>query len=136
MNNRLSLFLLIITISFCYIINIGIDNYIDYDIIISPLYQITSIPEYFNHKLNHKIYDLQPIRDLSHLLDILISPNEKNIHIVGRIHNLLLLFLTCFLLFRLFLLEGLKKNFSIIYALLFFTHPSIFEIYIIKIKHK
>lgn len=127
--NQLSVFVILV-ISLLFMVNISILNYIDFGSIIEPLESINSFTDYHIAIKNKKIYDLQPIRDISHKIDLSLSNKMQYIHEVGRIHNLLLLFLTAYFIFKLFTLIGLEKIKAKLYTLLFLSHPAIYEIYI------
>lgn len=76
-----------------------------------------------------KILDFQPIRDLSHLIDLYFSPKLERIHIIGVIHNFGLLLVTILFLFQVLRNYTSFKQ-SIYIVAIFLLHPSIYEIYI------
>jgi hypothetical protein len=101
---------------------------VDKAIIIDPLMDISSPTEYFNQLVSGKLYDVQPIRDLSHLVDIWLSEFTKNEQI-PLIQNILILALTCFFLFKI-LNVFFDKNISTFLTLIFLSHPATFNIYV------
>ncbi|MAZ48784.1 MAG: hypothetical protein CME65_09480 [Halobacteriovoraceae bacterium] len=102
---------------------------VDKEAIIDPLTTIDSFyPDYKNLLLSGKIYDFQPLRDLSLYLDLKIDDLLNWSH-TGTITNLIIFYLTLILLFKIFLHFFDKKS-AIFLASIFLTHPLYFFCYI------
>ena len=78
------------------------DPKLTYDdwLIIGPLFKVKNLSQYFNMISAGEILDLQPIRDLSHLVDI----GTKSLFPIYSFHfsNLLIWFIILFFLFKVF----------------------------------
>ncbi len=101
---------------------------VDYTLIIEPLKDIRGIIHYFNMLIDGDLYDIQPIRDFSHLFDIWLE-NIFTFNQVGLLQNILILFLTSFFIFRISLFF-LPKKISLFLALIFIFHPLSFNVYV------
>lgn len=102
---------------------------VDKEAIIDPLIGIDSFyPDYKNLLLSGKIYDFQPLRDLTLYLDLKID-NLLNWSHTGTITNLIIFYLTLILLFKIFL-HFFDKKLAIFLTSIFFTHPLYFFCYI------
>src|SRR5690606_2429551 len=75
---------------------------LDNHIILKPLEEVGSFSDYLQLYKDKKIYDVQPLRDLSHLFDIKFY-KLTGIYI-GVVHNLLIFWITSFLIFKILLL--------------------------------
>lgn len=107
---------------------------LDREIIIKPLQSVSSPSEYLAKLNEGKILDVQPIRDISHLIDIFI---EKSFGFswIGELHNLFLLLLTCIFLFEIFK-KYFEEKIAVLGVFIFCNHPTIFNIFIEETSRK
>ena len=101
---------------------------LDHGLIIKPLESINSFSDYSDAFKKGKIYDLQPLRDLSHKFDLVV------VDITGFEHfplivNLLILYFTALALFKLFLFY-FSERISLFIVSCFLFHPAIFFIFV------
>jgi hypothetical protein len=93
---------------------------VDFNLVLGPLLSVESIKDYFNLFLSRDLYDIQPVRDLSLLLDIQIFK------LFGvQVHGITNVFLwagTCIYLERI-LNCFFKSNSSKLLPLIVLTHP-------------
>lgn len=95
---------------------------IDFELIIAPLLQVDGISSYLDLFLGPKLFDVQPIRDLSLLLDIKLSALID--HQTFGTSNLLIWIGSCLVLERLLKELGLDKSLRLI-VLLILVHPTV-----------
>lgn len=102
----------------------------DDPVIINPLYDVKSIADYFEHKKLGLIWDVQPIRDLSYILDIHIN-RVIPLWSFQKI-NFLIWYLTC-IFFYFFICSFFKvflstqysryRHWILFFAILYTIHP-------------
>lgn len=129
-SNRFKLSLIFLFISACFIVNINHLSSIDENIIITPLGQINSLSEYYEARDKHKIYDIQPIRDLSHFLDVSLGKINEKVSQIGILHNLILLFIIVFVFKNVLLKFNIHPINANYFSLIFLFHPAVYEIFI------
>lgn len=129
-NKFFKLSFIFLFISACFIVNINHGSSIDENIIITPLKDIDSFSEYLQARDEHKVYDIQPIRDLSHSIDIFLGKTNENISQIGILHNLILLFIIVFVFKNLLLKLNIHPINANYFSLIFLFHPAIYEIFI------
>lgn len=131
--NLLIFFIFFIAYFFC-VSNLLIDGKpIGYDdpIIIDPLFKVHSLKDYFELRDKLKIWDIQPVRDLSYIIDIQI---KKRIPFWSFYHSHFLYWIFTLVCFFLFIKEFLIKyssnyhyknliTWSFFLGLIFFTNP-------------
>ena len=102
---------------------------LDYEIIIQPLESMNNLSDLLNSYINHTNFDIQPLRDISHLIDIKLS-NENTKNIIPLIHNIIIYLITALFLYKNFTLMAFSpKNVTLLIAI-FLAHPAIFQIYV------
>lgn len=122
-------FIFIITLgSLFYTPFVNTDIMLDYEIIIKPLININSLSDYFEQIKVGKIHDFQPIRDLSHRLDLFLIEYFK-FEKIALLHNILILAFTCLILFKT-LLYFFEDKVAFYLVSLFIVHPLTFHIYV------
>jgi len=102
---------------------------LDYGLIIQPLESMKNLSDLYYSYINHTNFDIQPLRDLSHLIDIQLS-NDDTKDIIPLVHNILLYLFTAFLLLKNFTLMGFKSRYRYLLVTIFLVHPAIFHIYV------
>src|SRR5690606_6362825 len=80
-----------------------------------------------------KILDIQPVRDASHYIDLKIN-SLMGIENFGLIHNIILLFIITYLLFKISTYYQLKSK--IYLASIFLIHPAIFHVFVEETSRK
>ena len=93
---------------------------LDYNLVIAPLEDIRGPVDYWHKFIEHKILDLNPIRDISHLIDLMIFSHTG--FDPSLIVNYLLFLLVLFLFFKITNISTNKKI-SIILTCLLSVHP-------------
>lgn len=102
---------------------------IDKELIIDPLLKLESFyPDYFTLLNNGKIYDFQPVRDISLYLDLKLDDIFGWGH-TGTITNLVIFYLTIYLLWSIFN-KFFDRKISFFLCSIFLAHPLYFLIYI------
>lgn len=101
----------------------------DSDTLITPLKKITSIHDYIQARKKEQIYDVQPVRDVFHIIDIKLDHFFKSLHF-GLVTNIIILLLTQFFLYRVlsFLLQNTKLSFYL--SLIYLVHPTTANVYV------
>jgi|LULL01.1.fsa_nt_gb hypothetical protein len=107
---------------------------VDEDVIIKPLEKVNNLSDYLSLFQDGKIYDFQPVRDISHYIDILII-NLTGFTAFPLIHNIFLLIVTSVLLYYC-LKFFFSTRVSIFLCFFFFTHPMIYNIYVAYTSRK
>jgi ABC-type multidrug transport system fused ATPase/permease subunit len=98
----------------------------DQNEIITPLEGINSFNDYFDSVKQYKIVDVQPVRDLSHILDIYIE-KKTGYQSIGVLTNLVLLLLIALVLLRILSLHY-SNELARFLTLLFVSHPIVFNV--------
>lgn len=128
-NQKIFFSLVFLILSLTYSKFFFVENFmIDKPIIIDPLTQVTDLESYLKLHKSGKILDLQPLRDLSHIIDLKII-NATGFENFPLVTNLLILLLSSLYLYKIF--EQLQfKEYSLFLTIIFIVHPSIFHIFI------
>src|SRR5690606_1319575 len=106
---------------------------LDHESLISTLKQMHTLTEYFQALGTSKILDIQPVRDASHYIDLKIN-SLMGIENFGLIHNIILLFIITYLLFKISTYYQLKSK--IYLASIFLIHPAIFHVFVEETSRK
>lgn len=93
---------------------------IDFDLVLKPLYGVTSLSQYFDLFLSKHLFDIQPVRDLTLLIDIQLESILK--HQTFNLTNVLIWCSTILILDR--ILSKMTTPFnSRLLALIVLSHP-------------
>ena len=99
---------------------------IDSATILGPLIKVNNLSDYIHLFRSSEVYDIQPIRDLFHLFDLLLF-KLTNISRVGVLSNIILFIFLYFLITKFFSIERFST--PKLLGLLFIGHPAIFIIF-------
>ncbi len=94
----------------------------DDQVILTPLYNVHSFSDYIELVKDNTIFDLQPIRDLSYILEIKLA-RFFQITLHPQAVNLFLWIFSLFILYKIFILEEIPKQISILSLSLISLHP-------------
>lgn len=108
--------------------------HIDEEVIIEPLRHVHSISDYIRAWKSGSILDIQPVRDISHIIDLKIE-KLTGIEIIGEITNIFILLLTCLAIYRVFI-HFFSAKISMSLCFLFAVHPATFHIYVEETSRK
>lgn len=130
----LSLFLFILNISLYFTLFFNNNTFqLDIDSVIIPLTHVEGILDYFKKFIKFEFMDLNPIRDLSHLLDLKISSLIKRN--VSAIHNYIIFLGILFLFYKL-LEKKIKWETRLLGVLILLFHPLFFNVISIETWRK
>ncbi len=101
------------------------DIMVDEDLIITPLRSVQSISDYIEKLQTRKIPDFQPLRDITHFLDITIEKtlNFSKIHLLTNF----VLFLLTLLSYNFFLRNYISLKMANIGSILLTVHPAFIQ---------
>ncbi|MBT4793030.1 MAG: hypothetical protein HON90_15765 [Halobacteriovoraceae bacterium] len=101
---------------------------VDKNIIIEPLEKIHSVADYIEAFKVGAIYDFQPVRDLSHKVDLVLV-DAIGWRQIPLVHNLIILLITTLLVYRIMRVY-FGKDVGTFLALLYFVHPATLNVYV------